>query len=235
MISNFFCSRKLRLYFKPFLSLGLGLTLGLVLSTLIIPIPDDCSAGKSKHSSKFIEKDNIMVDGRLPEYMPRIIKTDGLPLPTSKGKLVRPRYAATELGIREKLFVAVLTKKETIETLGIAWNRTVAHYVSKVMYFVSDKLHVQQPSGMSLIQFTDGKHEMLPFNVFRYVGEHYSKVFDWFLFVHDDTYIRAEKLLDVVSQMSISHDVYMGKPLIADAENTYCDVSGGYILSNVGI
>ena len=49
-------------------------------------------------------------------------------------KILRPRYASTELGIKEKLFIGVLTLRDTIDSLGVAINKTLTHYVPKLVF-----------------------------------------------------------------------------------------------------
>lgn len=49
--------------------------------------------------------------------------------------IVRPRYYSTELGIREKLFVGVLTSFENLDSVGISINVSIGQYVNKVNFF----------------------------------------------------------------------------------------------------
>merc|ERR1719193_1486595 len=144
-------------------------------------------------------------------------------------KVVRPRYASTELGIREKLFVAVLSSRESISNLGVAVNKTLSLYVSKLVFFMNSR-GAPLPNGLSIVSFTDDRTILKPFHMFKYLAEHYLDNYDWFYVVPDNTYVRGEKLFDLVSHISISRDIYLGHPE-EDEHSAYCGLSAGIVLS----
>ena len=147
-------------------------------------------------------------------------------------KLVRPRYISTELGIREKLFVAVLTSPESLDTLAVAMNKSVAHHVTKMVFFTDKKGSNYPGSGMSIVGFSlSTDQNILPLFVLKYLGEHYSTTFDYYMFVSDKTYLRGEKIFDMVSDISISEDIHSGAPILN--EQGKCTVDGGIIISQV--
>jgi hypothetical protein len=155
-------------------------------------------------------------------------------VPASKSKLVRPRYASTELGIREKLFVGVITSKDSINTLGVALNKTVSNYVTKLIYFMDDK-GPAVPSGMTIVNFADNHPHLVPVHMLKYVTEHFLDTFDYYMFVTDKTYIRAERMFDLVSHISVSQHVHMGSVKSTEAGKTFCHLDGGIVISQVGI
>jgi len=164
------------------------------------------------------------------EYEPRI-NLKGKPKKRLKEpqKLVRPRYASTELGIKEKLFVAVLSSKETISTLGAAVNKTLSPYVSKLVFFMNSRVSTL-PTGLSIVSFTDDRSILKPFHMFKYLAEHYVDNYDWFYIVPDNTYVRGEKLFNLVSHISVSQEVYLGHPE-EDEHSVYCGLTAGIIMS----
>lgn len=146
-------------------------------------------------------------------------------------KLVRPRYISTELGIREKLFVAVLTSPESLDTLAVAMNKSVAHHVTKMVFFTGKKSSPYPGSGMSIVGFSllSAEQHLLPLFILKYLGEHYASAFDYYMFVSDKTYLRGEKIFDMVSEISISEDVHFGAEL-PNQQGT-CTLDGGIIIS----
>lgn len=163
-------------------------------------------------------------------HEPKIIRDD---LGNGK-KFVRPRFASTELGIREKLFVGVLSTSNTINSFGVALNKTFAHYVTKTQFFTNGKTGLSPP-GMHIIYFPDQDVKMLPIHALKYVKEHYQNTFDYYLFITDRTYIRGEKLYELVSHISVSEEVHMGASYSnhGNQDTGSCSLEGGIILSQV--
>ena len=52
-------------------------------------------------------------------------------------KLIRPHYISTELSIRDKLFVGVLTSEDKVNSQAVYINKTIAHLVDKVKFFIT--------------------------------------------------------------------------------------------------
>ena len=227
----------------------IGICLGITLSLVFAPFSDEetCaleSIERAKKNEKLEEeksqasrKTKAFVDdkfdyGNNDIYEPRIKKIDfsKLPKTPTERNIIRPRYASTELGVKEKLFVGVMTSRDTIDSLGVAVNKTLTHYVPKAVFFM-DNRGPTLPGGMSVVSFTDEKPNLKPFHMLKYIGDHYLNAYDWYLFLPDSTYVRGEKVLDMVSQISISMELHMGKPKAEDPNR--CDLSAGIILSRV--
>lgn len=191
------------------------------------------SNGDSKPNSDSIKKEPNDQEGDAYGgndfyiHEPKIIREDM----NNGKKFVRPRFASTELGIREKLFVGVLSTPNTVNSFGMALNKTFAHYVTKTQFFTNGKTGLPLP-GMQIIGFPDQDAKMLPLHVLKYVKEHYQNTFDYYLFITDRTYIRGEKLFELVSHISVSEEVHMGTSLSKD-EPGLCSLEGGIILSQV--
>lgn len=70
--------------------------------------------------------------------------------------IIRPRYYSSELGIREKLFVGVLTHQHRINSLATAFNRTTAHHVNRIKYFINAADNVRTNFKLkNIVGFTD--------------------------------------------------------------------------------
>ena len=161
-----------------------------------------------------------------PTVRPRYVR--------GRKKLLRARYAFTELRIREKLFVGVLTSAATIDGVASALNRTLAHLVPKTVFFTSRAGPALANRAMSTVVFASERPSRLALNTLSYVDKHFGRVYDWFYFVPDTTYVRGRKLLELVESLSISQDVHMGGRAAAPSQRLHCAPGSGVILSNVG-
>ena len=229
--------------FRPYvLPVVVGLCLGITIHMMFAPfLEDGCDLSMMRGTSSFSTKSaSNLATKDIPQsgnddFEARIIK----PLPNNtivdkkavRPKVVRPRYISTELGIREKLFVAVLTSSNSVNKLGVAVEKTLSKHVTKVIFFSNEKPKVV-PNGLPMVAFGDTHPHLLPVHILRYIKEHYATSYDFFLFVSDRTYLRAEKFFDFVEFISVSEDVYMGVPGL---DRNFCSTEGGVIISQVSI
>lgn len=141
---------------------------------------------------------------------------------TSTKKLIRPRYYSTELGIREKLFLGVLTSPEQIEDRTTALNKTIAHLVDKVKYFMSAyKYKTSQFSLGNIVGFTDKRDSLRVFHVIKYIADGFSQNYDYFFLMKDSLYVNARTLKYIVNKISVSQHVYMGTRI---PDSTFCSL-----------
>ncbi|XP_018597022.2 chondroitin sulfate synthase 2-like [Scleropages formosus] len=166
------------------------------------------------------------------DFVPRIV-TYKPGKESSPGKLFRPQYISTELGIRERLFVGVLTSKDSIDVLGVAVNRTISHHLDNVVFFTG--AHTRKlPHGMTVVTHGEDRLIWNMFQTMQYVLDHFIQVYDWFYFVQDGTYTQADRLKALVGHLSMTHKLYMGHPVRlsgGETEGTYCSGEFGYLLS----
>ena len=227
---------------KPVVPVLLGFVIGIFLSFAIAPLLANkgsygsCSSSQTKLNSGL--KSNELLKsfdyGNSEDFEPRIkgvVIDKNTQVDSKKAdfkKPVRPRYAATELGMKEKLFVGIVSSLETIDTLGVAVNRTIAAHVPKLVFFMNNRGN-ELPSGLAVVIFTHEEQYRVPFQMFNYIKDHYISTYDWYYFASDSTYTRGENLLNIVNHMSIIHNVYMCS---TNGEN-YCSLDGGILLSQV--
>lgn len=148
---------------------------------------------------------------------------------------VRPRYYSSELGIREKLFVGCLSEQDHIETLATAFNRTSAHLVNKIKFFINADNVKSTFKLKNIVGFTDTRENLRPFHVLKYIADNYLDDYDYFLLVPDTTYLDSRALRQKVSKISISFDIYLGTPGAGESgENAtgYCNLESGIIFSS---
>lgn len=222
-------------------SLIIGLCIGIALSLIRTPfIGDDCDKSLSPDlfsGERLGKLRDLRSDGmsNYDDYEPRLVldnyNKEVVMKPSKSEKLLRPRYYTTELGIRDKLLVAVLSSRKSIGSFGIALNKTLNHHVDKLIFFIdgigSKKLGLNIP----IVGFKDEKPLIKVFRVLSYLHENYLNEFDYFFVVSDHTYIHGRKLYKMVQRISISENVHMGM-LMDNPESLYCSIDSGIVLSH---
>lgn len=151
----------------------------------------------------------------LSEFDPRI-NLAGKPHSARKEPqtLIRPRYFSTELGIKEKTFVAILSSIRHIPSLGLAINETLAHHVNRLAFFVevagADKLDVKT---LPIVGFKDAHQQgLLTLHTLKYLADKLAVGYSYFLLIKDTTYVDGRKLEKLTKHISITEHVYMGVP-----------------------
>ncbi|KFQ29249.1 Chondroitin sulfate glucuronyltransferase, partial [Mesitornis unicolor] len=166
------------------------------------------------------------------DFRPRIVPYYRDPSKPYK-KVLRTRYIQTELGFHERLFVAVLTSKATLNTLAVAVNKTVAHHFPRLLYFTGLR-SAKVPHGMVLVAHGDERPIWLMYETVHYIHQHFGSDYDWFYIMQDDTYTQAEQVKALVTHLSINQDVYLGRAeefIGGDEQTRYCHGGFGYLLS----
>lgn len=88
----------------------------------------------------------------------------------SPKKVVRPRYYSTELGIKDKLAVAVLTTTPLLRDYGVTLNQTLNKHVDKLMFFVDGEASTTDTLGLPVITFPGTKDVTTQVNTVNVVG-----------------------------------------------------------------
>lgn len=148
-----------------------------------------------------------------------------------KIQVPRARYYSTELGIKEKLFIGILSSPQTIRTLGSALNRTLSKYANKVLFFLEGaEADTFDVNIGSVVGFSDKQEILAPFNMLQYVADNFLNEYDFYFFTKDTSHIRGQVLNELVNHISITHNVHMGQPL--DSDSLYCSLDAGVLLSH---
>lgn len=131
--------------------------------------------------------------------------------------MVRPRFHKAELGVKNKLFLGVLTSPESIATLAIALNKTVGKFVNRIMFFIdapsAQRLNVSLLKLPGIVGFTDTRKVLKPFHLIKYVSDNFLDDYDFFFIIRDTSYVQAQKLNDFVRRISVMNDVHVGKTI----------------------
>lgn len=145
--------------------------------------------------------------------------------------LIRPRFYSTELEIREKLLVAVLTSPETIDTFGAAVNRTLSRHPNKLVYFscTSDGEVPSTLRAPSVVNFAGVNCDALVSHVLRHLSsKNVVKDFDFLFLMRDSTYVNGDKLVGLATRVSVNGDAFIGRT----SDAGLCDIDAGILLSN---
>ncbi|CAF1062610.1 unnamed protein product [Rotaria sordida] len=149
--------------------------------------------------------------------------------PSNTSKVTRPRYIADELGIREKVLVAILTEPNHLNTFAFFLNQTLQDHVNRLLFFIDEDAQ-DFPRSMQVISVHDKRAYLKPFYVLKYLAEKMIKLYDWFVLLPDNTFVRGYKLNEFLNHISISQDLYMGQAF-DDVHAVYCYFGSGIILS----
>lgn len=170
----------------------------------------------------------------LSDYEPRI-NLLGKPHSAKKEPIsfIRPRFFSTELGIKEKCFVAVLSSIKQISTIGLAVNKTLAHHVNRLAFFVEvaqgDKLDIKT---LPIVGFKDSQQGLLTLHTLKYLADKLTAAYSFFFFIKDTTFVDGRKLDKLVKHISVSEHVYMGLPGSDPTSNpSVCSLESGILLS----
>ncbi|NXX77346.1 CHPF2 glucuronyltransferase, partial [Urocolius indicus] len=226
---------------RPVLPLVLGLSLGCSLSLLRASWShgggeEQCPGAAGRPGAPAGGPHLDAAEGRPgpghEDFRPRIVPYYRDPDKPYK-KVLRTRYIQTELGFHERLFVAVLTSRATLNTLAVAVNKTVAHHFPRLLYF-SGLRSAKVPHGMVLVAHGDERPIWLMYQTIHYIHQHFGSDYDWFYIMQDDTYAQAEQVKALVTHLSINQDVYLGRAeefIGGDEQARYCHGGFGYVLS----
>ncbi|XP_041670493.1 chondroitin sulfate glucuronyltransferase [Cheilinus undulatus] len=226
--------------FRPALPLILGLSLGCSLSLLMVSWTqgdtDDSCGDELSNGRLFLGRGDAQRDSRDgagdEDFQPRIVPYHKDPNKPHK-KVLRTRYIHTELGIRDRLLVGVLTSRATLNTLAVAVNRTVAHHFHRTFFFTGLR-SPKVPHGMTVVAHGDDRPVWLMYETIRHLHQHYGSDYDWFLLAQDDTYMQADRLSELVGHLSAGQDLYMGRAeefIGGEEKARYCHGGYGYLLS----
>ncbi|KAL5007042.1 hypothetical protein ScPMuIL_015848 [Solemya velum] len=237
-------NRRLRFLSKPYVGpVIVGLLLGITLNIIAAPfVGDTChnvipNNGDGENlvklrETKSVEDAQMKAPNDQDEKMEKTLIFEQAPPPNNQfkvkpKKLFRPRYVSTELGIKEKLFVAAITSPATIDTFGVALNKTVSSHVTQLVFFTQSP-PTNPPPGLTLVLIKNQAPSEMPIYILKYIVETYADVFDFFMIITDRTHLRAEKVFDFVSHISVSENIHMGSP---EVNTKYCNIEGSVILS----
>ncbi|XP_046685952.1 chondroitin sulfate synthase 2-like [Homalodisca vitripennis] len=214
----------------------ISFTLGVCLSIYMAPlfVQNNCTNFNTK-----IENDNARKTVQVNDaYEPKINLAAKPKIAMKAGHgIIRPRFHKAELGIRNKLFLGVLTSPESISSLAVALNKTASKFVSKIMFFIdapsAQRLNVSLLKLPGIVGFTDTRQTLKPFHLIKYVSDNFLEDYDFFFIIKDTSYIQAQKLSDYAKKISIIYDIHVGRTMqTIDESEKICSLDSGILLSN---
>lgn len=110
-----------------------------------------------------------------------------------------------------------MTSQENINSFATAFNRTTAHLVNKIKFFINADSVKTNYQLKNIVGFTDTRESRRPFHVIKYIADNYLDDYDYFLLVPDNVYVDARKLNALLYHMSITFDLYMGGTRVTSA------------------
>jgi len=125
----------------------------------------------------------------------------------------------------------VMTSTSSINTRGVAINKTAAHLVDKIMFF-NNGVNPPKINLTGIVGFSDTRKILKPFHVLKYIADNYVDKFDYFFLIKDDSYIRAFNLADTLKKISVSEDVHLGG-FLRDKETAFCSLGKNHFQNSI--
>lgn len=143
-------------------------------------------------------------------------------------------------GVRNtwKFFFWIYKSEEKVNTQAIHINRTVAHLVDKIKFFITAQYKLKTKFNLTgLVGFTDTRSKYRPFQIFKYIGDNFGQEYDYYFFGSDQTYMNINRIKDIVNAVSVSMDVYLGT---RESDSSFCNLGPFFrylffALSEIGI
>ncbi|CAH0596826.1 unnamed protein product [Chrysodeixis includens] len=198
-----------------------GLALGLWVSLVVVPLEEEAGAACA----------SALGPPPRDDYEPQREERPLGPAPRTQARtLQRPRYYSTELGMRGSLLTGVLSSEEALKSQIAALNHTTARLHPALKFFITASAMSSVPGLANVVGFTDTREMLKPFHALKYLADNYLEEYDFFFLVSDTAFVNARRLTELVSQLSVSEDIYMGT--VAEDDSHYCLLEGGVLLSN---
>lgn len=199
---------------------AVGILLGLVLSLQYTGYDEElmCPSIENEFTGTMEKIQMSTTDGYEPKFLSNKPKQAKKPLKS----LQRPRYYSSELGIRDKLFVGVLTTEQNLNQHAVAVNKTLAHIADKMKFFITASTAKTNRNLTNIIGFTDSRELLKPFHVFKYLIDNYLNDHDYFYLISDTGFVNGRMLVDLANRISVSEDVYLGT--VPEEESHYCSL-----------
>ena len=129
----------------------------------------------------------------------------------------QPKTLNEEYVFKKQLFVAVLTQQEYLHTRAKYLYDTWGKDIDKLIFFVGEDCNITANiSYLPIVKLTGIPDHVYPplkktFAVMKYMYQHYTNEFNWFMRADDDMYMRVDKLKALLSQIHPYDRVFMGR------------------------
>lgn len=231
-------------------SLFLGLLLGIVYVSLVgVPFFSE------ENNCNFPGNRNAKDISHLEDDYEPIINLQNKPKSSSPNtrkrnvNVIRPRYYSTELNIKEKLLVIVLSND--YQKYGKALNDTLSNYADKIIYFVKDDITKIKTEKLDNVYFLDLEKSYFKLKrtlnshassysdsakvallALKFVIEHQLKNYQYFYFIKDSTYVHGARLREFIESLSFSDQIHVGHVINSVQGESRCYLESGILLSH---
>ena len=197
-----------------------GIMAGVLMARSLVDIDGDCGHTLSKrigapdifypHNSGELADTEVYVRTTLEAATTSRISTQ-----RKSAKAKRPKTLSEELksSMRKPLFIGVITAQKLLSTRARAVNKTWGALAPKLMFFSSQGR--EGTNGLPIVSLP-GVDDTYPpqkkvYHMLQYMHDNYINDYNWFMRADDDVYVRVERLINFLSQLDPSKELYIGQ------------------------
>uniref|UniRef100_A0A0N5B8P1 Hexosyltransferase n=1 Tax=Strongyloides papillosus TaxID=174720 RepID=A0A0N5B8P1_STREA len=203
--------------------IGIPIILGCLISLYLLPSNNSYLFTCKDALSKRVKKEFIDTAKDWTVKVKKInVSTHGN---TNKGKVVRSRFIATELGIKEKLIVIILGQS----SLSVALNNSIGEYIPRLHVFADvSRIDPDMNTLGNLSPYKpNGQHAHI--HILNGISNlTFHENYDWFFLLPDTTYVNPFELMRLVNGINWNNPTAIG---MSDKEGK-CLLEAGILLSN---
>ncbi|CAD5221372.1 unnamed protein product [Bursaphelenchus xylophilus] len=207
---------------RTWMPFGLGLFMGSFLAFLLYT---------SNDLEKELKVESVEDIQRFVNWEVRVQKTfpvGGVNSQNTQNKVVRSRFAATELGIRDRLILIVMAQS----ALSVALNASIGQHVPRMqIYADASRIDADMSVLTNLIPYRlnglSGQRAHV--HILNSIADQaLQDNYDWFFFIPDTTYVNPFELLRLIKRLNWNRQTALGQ---ADTDGN-CILEAGILLSN---
>ncbi len=205
---------------RTLLLILIGMILGLILSPFVwLLLFSDSPSLQEKTVSRLCPDlaQTQLIQNQVQTETPKIHFEAESSVSAPRDPSIRRKQIKQELVKRGILFTGVLTAKKYLNTRALAiWN-TWGKELPDIHFFSSppdDPILRQQLPIITLPGINDTEYppQKKVYRMLKYMHDNYINDFDFFMRADDDSYIKTDRLLELLQNTNPAQDIYMGEP-----------------------
>ncbi|KRZ76932.1 Chondroitin sulfate synthase 2 [Trichinella papuae] len=220
-------------WFRNLSPLFLGLLCGSVLSSLFQNLFQaqlcEPSCVEESTTAEIIDLD---LDGHLGKFDNDESSASGDFRPTlatvnNASLKARPRFFATEIGIRQRLFIGFMVAVSDLQLLYDTMDNTLKEYANRVVFFVEkSSTNTSIFFGANVIELDTYVVKKLPSLAFDYINKRFNQ-FDWYFMVANRTIVNRFAIDRLMKQLSAGDSLFFGQLSF----DNVCSLEAGILIS----
>ncbi len=174
------------------------------------------------------------------------LEEDGGEVNAPRDPSIRRKHLSQELAPRSLLFTGVLTAQKYLNTRALAIWKTWGKELSDIYFFSSPPEDAYLRKELPVITLpgindTEYPPQKKVYRMLKYMHDHFIDNFDFFMRADDDSYVKTDRLLELLKNINPAQDIYMGGPgfgrsndlerIKLKEEEHYCQGGPGVIFS----